>query len=112
MNNPFPHVGGPFAGIPGPTGFGFGPQERRTLHEQRRQARREFRDFYFGGLDQYRMAANSNHNQALTPPKQSVRSDDVDFQRGELEWDGHNIYFDQYTYSLSLEEMKAPARNE
>ncbi len=72
----------------------------------------ELRDFYFGGLDQYRMAANSNHNQALTPPKQSVRSDDVDFQRGELEWDGHNIYFDQYTYSLSLEEMKAPARNE
>ncbi|MGO8965263.1 PadR family transcriptional regulator [Mycobacterium sp.] len=48
MNNPFPHVGGPFAGIPGPTGFGFGPQERRTLHEQRRQARREFRDYVKG----------------------------------------------------------------
>jgi len=48
MNNPFfqaggPHVGGPFAGGQGPLGFGFGPQERRALHEQRRQARREFR---------------------------------------------------------------------
>jgi len=48
MNNPFPHVGGPFAGIPGPVGFGFGPQERRALHEQRRQARREFRDYVKG----------------------------------------------------------------
>jgi DNA-binding PadR family transcriptional regulator len=48
MNNPFPHVGGPFAGIPGPSGFGFGPQERRALHEQRRQARREFRDYVKG----------------------------------------------------------------
>jgi transglutaminase-like putative cysteine protease len=76
------------------------------------EQRAELRDFYFGGLDQYRMAANSGHNQTLTPPKQSVRSDDVDFQRGELEWGGHNIYFDQYTYSLMLEEMKVPARNE
>ena len=25
-------------------GFGFGPQDRRALHEHRRQARREFRD--------------------------------------------------------------------
>ncbi|MGA8123926.1 MAG: PadR family transcriptional regulator, partial [Mycobacterium sp.] len=48
MNNPFPHVGGPFAGIPGPAGFGFGPHERRALHEQRRQARREFRDYVKG----------------------------------------------------------------
>ena len=43
MNNPFPHVGGPFAGGPGPSGFGFTPLDRRALHEQRRQARREFR---------------------------------------------------------------------
>ena len=48
MNNPFPHVGGPFAGAPGPLGFGFGPQERRALHEHRRQARREFRDYVRG----------------------------------------------------------------
>jgi DNA-binding PadR family transcriptional regulator len=48
MDNPFPHVGGPFAGIPGPSGFGFGPQERRALHEHRRQARREFRDYVRG----------------------------------------------------------------
>src|SRR5277367_1352409 len=48
MNNPFPHVGGPFAGGPGPISSGFGPQERRALHEHRRQARREFRDYVRG----------------------------------------------------------------
>jgi DNA-binding PadR family transcriptional regulator len=47
MNNPFfdadrPQVGGPFAG--GPGGFGFAPQDRRAFHEQRKQARREFRE--------------------------------------------------------------------
>ena len=66
----------------------------------------ELRDFYFGGLDQYRMSANSDHNAALTPPKQSMRSDDVDFQRGELEWGQHNIYLDEYSWSLNLKEVK------
>jgi len=48
MTNPFPYVGGPFAGEPRPLGFGFGPHERRALHEHRRQARREFRDYVRG----------------------------------------------------------------
>src|SRR5277367_3982989 len=48
MNNPFPHVEGPFPGGPGAQGFGFHPHARRALHEQRRQARREFRDFARG----------------------------------------------------------------
>ncbi|MCW5555680.1 MAG: transglutaminase domain-containing protein [Verrucomicrobiae bacterium] len=72
------------------------------------EQKREVRDFYFGGLDYYRMAANSDHNQALTPPKRSFRSDDVDFQRGELEWGDQNIYFDQYSYRLEIEEITAP----
>ncbi len=66
-------------------------------------------DFYFGGLDQYRMAANSDHNQPLVPPKQSPRSDEVDFQRGELEHSGGNIYFDQFTYSLNCTELPCPS---
>jgi len=65
----------------------------------------ELRDFYFGGLDYYRMAANSDHSQALTPPKKSARSDDVDFQRGELESGGRNIYFDKYHYDLKAQEI-------
>jgi transglutaminase-like putative cysteine protease len=68
------------------------------------EQKREARDFYFGGLDYYRMAANSDHNQILTPPKNSFRSDNVDFQRGELEWGTNNIYFDQYNYELQIKE--------
>ena len=70
---------------------------------------REVRDFYFGGLDQYRMAANSDHNQELDPPKRSMRSDDVDFQRGELESGKQNIWFDQYSYKLEYKEVKVTA---
>ncbi len=72
------------------------------------EQKRAVRDFYFGGLDYYRMAANSDHNQELTPSKNSFRSDDVDFQRGELEWGDQNIYFDQYKYELDVKEMKLP----
>ena len=70
--------------------------------------RQELRDFYFGGLDQYRMAANSDHSQALNPPKKSMRSDDVDFQRGEVEYGTNNVYFDQYSYRLEVRELKPP----
>jgi transglutaminase-like putative cysteine protease len=72
------------------------------------EQRREIRDFYFGGLDQYRMIANSDHNQTLNPAKQSMRSDNVDFQRGELEWGSHNIYFDEFSYDLTAKEIAPP----
>jgi transglutaminase-like putative cysteine protease len=68
----------------------------------------ELRDFYFGGLDQYRMIANSDHNQVLAPRKRAFRSDNVDFQRGELEWGEHNIYFDKFSYKLNVKEVKLP----
>ena len=61
-------------------------------------------DFYFGGLDQYRMSANFDNNQILTPSKKYFRSDNVDFQRGELETDESNIYFNRFEYSLDVRE--------
>ena len=77
-------------------------QYATTLTTDQKEA---LRSFYFGGLTQYRMIANSDHNQVLDPVKSSLRSDDVDFQRGELEAGGKNLYFDQFNYSLSREEM-------
>ena len=71
-----------------------------TLEEQR-----EAHDFDFGGLDQYRMMANCDHSQELQPPKNTLRSDDVDFQRGELETGKKNIYFDKYNYLMEVEEL-------
>ena len=46
MNTPFTPPNGPFEGRPhvGAFGFGFGPDDRRAIHEHRRQARRGFRD--------------------------------------------------------------------
>ena len=67
--------------------------------------RREVRDFYFGGRGQWRMAANADHEQTLVPAKKSFRSDDVDFQRGELECEGRNIYFNHYHYNFVVREL-------
>lgn len=69
--------------------------------------RRELRDFYFGGLSQYRLIANSAHAQALVPAKRWPRSDTVDFQRGELETASGNLYFDRFDYDLKWEEVPA-----
>lgn len=71
--------------------------------------RRVVRDFYFGGLDQYRMSANSGCNQKLEPPKKYFRSDNVDFQRGEVETNRRNIYFNKFNYGLKIEEDRAAA---
>jgi hypothetical protein len=69
--------------------------------------RQELHNFYFGGLDPWRMAANGDHSQILTPPKKSFRSDNVDFQRGELESGGENIYFNHYNYQFNVTEVPA-----
>jgi transglutaminase-like putative cysteine protease len=70
------------------------------------EQRRQVRDFYFGGLDQYRMIANSDHCQPLWPEKASLRADPVDFQRGELEAAGKHLYFGAFTYDLSVSEVE------
>lgn len=70
--------------------------------------RAELLDFYFGGLDPYRIAFNSDHQQELWPPKASIRSDPVDFQRGEVEVGGRNVYFDRFDYDLKWEEIPLP----
>ena len=56
--------------------------------------------FYLGGLDAYRLAFNDDFSQQFSPAKQHFRSDTVDSQRGEVEWRGGNLYFDQWDYSF------------
>ncbi|MCX8089774.1 MAG: transglutaminase domain-containing protein [Verrucomicrobiae bacterium] len=79
----------------------------RTLGDAEK---REIHEFYFGGLDPWRMAANRDHCQPLRPRKRSPRSDNVDFQRGELEWDGRNVYFDRFTYEFTVREIPPPEK--
>lgn len=79
----------------------FARQYLTTLGPDEQQA---VQDFYFGGLDQYRIAANGDHSRSLRPAKRGLRSDDVDFQRGELEADGTNLYFDVMSYRVDVTE--------
>jgi len=56
--------------------------------------------FYLGGLDGYRIAFNDDYGGDLTPAKTHFRSDTVDNQRGEAEWRGGNLYYDQWDYDF------------
>lgn len=56
--------------------------------------------FYLGGLDAYRIAFNDDYSRELVPAKQHFRSETVDSQRGEAEWRGGNLYFDQWDYKF------------
>lgn len=58
--------------------------------------------FYCGGLDPYRWIVNLDYARELDPPKTSFRSEPNDFQRGEVEIDGHNLYFGEWRWKLDL----------
>jgi hypothetical protein len=58
-------------------------------------------DFYLGGLDAWRIAFNDDYGRELVPVKQHFRSETVDLQRGEAEWSGGNLYFDQWDYDFA-----------
>jgi transglutaminase-like putative cysteine protease len=58
--------------------------------------------FYTQGLDPFRLIINEDFSRELYPPKQFLRSETVDFQRGELEWSGGNLYFDQWDYNIKF----------
>jgi hypothetical protein len=61
--------------------------------------------FYLGGIDAYRLIINDDYGMPLYPDKQFMRSETVDFQRGEVEWRGGNLYFDQWDYHMEVEYL-------
>ncbi len=68
------------------------------------------RDFYLGSLDGYRIAFNDDFGRPLWPAKQYFRSETVDSQRGEAEWAGGNLYFDQWSYDFQWRVLPARQR--
>ncbi|HET6804561.1 MAG TPA: transglutaminase domain-containing protein [Frateuria sp.] len=69
--------------------------------------------FYLGGLDAYRIAFNDDYSRPLVPAKQFPRSETVDSQRGEVEWRGGNLYFNQWDYHFDwqfLHDSNTPAK--
>jgi transglutaminase-like putative cysteine protease len=61
--------------------------------------------FFCGGIDSWRMVVNSDFGRRLFPAKKFPRSETVDFQRGEVEWAGGNLYFDDWSYNLDVKYL-------
>ena len=64
-------------------------------------------NFYLGGLDAYRIAFNDDFSRDLVPAKKFFRSETVDLQRGEAEWSGGNLYFNQWDYDFEWKILPA-----
>ena len=64
------------------------------------------RDFYMTGIDSYRLIVNDDFSKPFTPSKQYMRSEPYDFQRGELEWKGGNLYFDKWSWHMDVTYKK------
>ncbi|QDW65841.1 transglutaminase-like domain-containing protein [Luteimonas granuli] len=71
----------------------------------------ELAGFYLGGLDAYRIAFNDDWSREFVPAKRHPRSETVDLQRGEAEWAGGNLYFDQWNYDFQW-QLLPPAMDE
>jgi len=67
----------------------------------------EIANFYLGGLDAYRIAFNDDFSRDLVPAKKFFRSETVDLQRGEAEWSGGNLYFNQWDYDFEWKFLPA-----
>ena len=76
----------------------------------RTAADKKARNFYKTGIDVYRFASNKGVGGKLSPEKKFVRSETVDFQLGEMEYDGGNFfYYRDWTPDfelISFEELK------
>ncbi|WP_321436930.1 transglutaminase domain-containing protein [uncultured Bacteroides sp.] len=62
--------------------------------------------FFMTGIDSYRMIVNDDYSCSLYPRKKYSRSENVDFQRGEVEWRNGNLYFNQWNWNLDIEYLK------
>ncbi len=76
----------PWGWIPADASYGLQPSADPRLAE-----------FYCGHQDSYRLIVNLDWGRELHPPKSSFRSEPADFQRGEVEVDGKNLYYDSWT---------------
>jgi len=81
-------------------GIGWVPLDQSFgLQESENQ---QLKEFYISGIDEFRLIVNDDFSYDLEPVKQYYRSEPIDFQRGELEWNGGNIYFNHWNYHLDV----------
>ena len=60
--------------------------------------------FFTRGLDAFRYIVNDDYSGDFFPAKIHPRSETVDFQRGEVEWKGENLYFGRWKYKMEVLE--------
>lgn len=60
------------------------------------------REFFMSGIDSYRLYVNSDYSGKFYPEKKYPRSETVDFQRGEVESEHWNLYFDKWNYKMKV----------
>lgn len=65
----------------------------------------EVKWFFFGNNDVFRLICNDDYSRELFPPKKYFRSEPVDFQRGEVEWSGGNLYFNKWGYNCDVTHL-------
>jgi transglutaminase-like putative cysteine protease len=82
----------PWGWLPADPSYGLQKSDDPKVHE-----------FYFGHQDSYRLIVNLDYGRPLVPPKSSFRSEPADFQRGEVEIDGRNLYFDEWEHEFRFE---------
>ena len=63
----------------------------------------EIYDFYFGHLDSYRLVVNRNFGAQLLPHKSLLRSEPLDFQRGEIELANRNLFYPHWSWSVQID---------
>jgi hypothetical protein len=66
---------------------------------------KQLKEFFISGIDSYRLIVNEGVAGLLFPEKQYLRSEPYDFQRGEVEWKGGNLYFDKWDYKMQIEYL-------
>ena len=68
----------------------------------------EVAEFFCGHQDSYRMIINLDWGRELVPPKGSFRSEPADFQRGEVEVGGQNLYYDEWKTETTIVRDPGP----
>ncbi len=63
-------------------------------------------DYYATGIDVYRLATNEGVGQQLSPAKQYIRCETIDFQVGEVEWRGGNLWYDKWDSHLNIDSFE------
>lgn len=87
--------------IPVDQSFDYVIADTQTVEEA--QENNDVYYFFTNGLDAFRYIVNEDYSREFYPSKTFPRSETVDFQRGEVEWRGGNLYFNKWNYNMKVE---------